>query len=161
MIELLKMNETEFAVFKEYSVADYAEDLMKEKDITREQALFDASKEFDAGLPEGPDTKNSFVMNIQDESGKILGRIWYEYETDEEGNLSVFLCDLLIFEQERRKGHASSAIFQMNRLAKADGCLYSSLFVWNHNPAGMSLYEKCGYRPGAGGEGGIFMIKKL
>ena len=112
MIELRKMTETEFAAFKEYSVADYAEDLMKEKDITREQALFDASKEFDAGLPEGPDTKNSFVMNIQDESGKILGRIWYEYETDEDENLNVFLCDLLIFEQERRKGNASSAIFR-------------------------------------------------
>ena len=47
------------------------------------------------------------------------------------------------------------------KMAKADGCKASVLFVWDHNPAGLSLYKECGYVPGAREEGGAYMKKKL
>ena len=56
MVTLRKMNEEEFRAFKKSSVADYAVDLMKGRNISPEQALMEAEEEFDADLPDGPDT---------------------------------------------------------------------------------------------------------
>ena len=69
------------------------------------------------------------------------------YTREDDGRYCVFLEDLLIFESERRKGFASAAIREMNELARQDGCASSVLFMRDHNPGGMRLYEKCGYRP--------------
>ena len=100
-------------------------------------------------------------MNIENESGRKIGWIWYEYETDAEGIRQVFLADLLIFEPEWQKGYASAALGEMNARAKADGCARSVLFVWAHNSSGKALYEKCGYKPAGERNGGIYMVKNL
>ena len=162
MVTLKKMSEKEFLDYKEFSISEYAQDLTKGKNISYEQARIDAKKEFEFGLPNGLDTKNSFLMNIVAKDGEKVGWLWFQYDTNEEGNSKqVFLADLFIFESERRKGYASDAINEMNRIAKNDCCSSSALFVWEHNPKGLGLYEKCGYKYFQQGEGGIFMLKEL
>lgn len=162
MVTLQKMTEKEFLDYKEFSIAEYAKDLMKGKSISPEQARIDAKREFEGGLPNGLETKDSFLMTIMNEEGKIVGWLWFQYDTNENDNSKqVFLADLYVFDSERRKGHASDALNEMNRMAKNDCCSSSALFVWGHNPEGMGLYEKCGYKPSQQGEGGIFMLKKL
>ena len=162
MVTLKKMTEKEFLDYKEFSISEYAQDLTKGKNISYEQARIDAKKEFEFGLPNGLDTKNSFLMNIVAKDGEKVGWLWFQYDTNEEGNSKqVFLADLFIFESERRKGYASDAINEMNRIAKNDCCSSSALFVWEHNPKGLGLYEKCGYKYFQQGEGGIFMLKEL
>ena len=162
MITFNKMTEKEFLDYKEISIAGYAQDLMKEKNISNERARIDAKNEFEFGLPNGLDTENSFLMNIVAEDGKKVGWIWFQYDTNREGNSKqAFLADLLIFESERRKGYAFEAINEMNGIAKNDGCSSSALFVWDHNQEGLGLYEKCGYKPCQQGNGGWFMLKEL
>ena len=156
------MTEDEFHAFKKTSVADYAVDLMKGQNISPEQALTEAEEEFDATLPDGLDTENSFMMNIEDAKRNRVGWIFFKYYVREEDDqYYVFLEDLLIYESERRKGFASAAIHEMNTLARQDGCSSSVLFVWGHNPEGMRLYEKCGYKPYNREEGGTYMVKEL
>ena len=162
MVTLRKMTEKEFRAFKKYSVADYAEDLIKGQSMSREQALMDAEKEFDRRLPDGLGTADNFLMNIENANGKNVGWIWFQYDMyGDTDTKQVFLADLLIFESERRQGYASAALNEMNTFAMADGCSSSALFVWEHNPGGMSLYEKCGYKPKDRRDGGTFMMKKL
>ena len=162
MMTLRKMTEDEFRAFKKSSVADYAVDLMKGRNISPEQALIEAEEEFDADLPDGLDTEYSFMMNIEDGNEKRVGWIYFKYYTREDDDqYYVFLEDLLIFESERRRGFASAAIYEMNTQARQDGCSSSVLFVWDHNPEGMSLYEKCGYKPYNREEGGTYMVKEL
>ncbi len=162
MITLQKMNKEEFRTFKEFSISDYAMDLMNGQNLSREQALNDAEEEFDGDLPDGLETKDSFVMNIVDANENRVGWIWFQYYSNEDDNIKwVFLEDLLIVESERRKGYASAAIEEMNVLAKKDGCTLSELFVWYHNPGGVSLYEKLGYKPFDPGKGGTYMRKVL
>ena len=162
MIELIKMTEEEFARFREYSVAEYANDLINGEGLDRETAMKNAAREFGGMLTEGLGTEDHFVMDIRDvRSGKTVGWMWYCYETDEDDTPQVFLCDFLIFEDCRRKGYASAALAEMERRAKADGCVFAALFVWDHNPAGAALYRKCGYAPAAREEGGVTMKKPL
>ena len=162
MISFRKMTEEEFCAFKKSSVADYAQDLMKGQNIPPKQALKDAETEFDGMLPNGLETQNHSLMKICDaESGKEVGWIWFQYDRDDDGAGFVFLNDFLIYEPARRKGYASSALREMNRLAKACGCKRSELFVWGHNPGGMRLYEACGYRSAGSKEGGTYMVLEL
>ncbi len=160
MITLRKMDEEEFRAFRESSVRDYAEDLMAERELSREQALCAAENEFDEALPDGLGTESAFLMNIE-ENGRRVGWIWFRYSADKDGGKHVFLADLLIFPAERRKGYAAAAIREMNGMAEKDGCVSSVLFVWDQNPAGMKLYEKCGYKPGVRETGGTYMVKEL
>ncbi len=162
MITLHGMNEEEFRGFRESSVSDYAEDLMKGRGLGREQALREAEKEFDEILPDGLETEHGFLMHIEDANGNRVGWICFRYyRREDDGRYDVFLEDLLIFGSERRKGFASAAIDAMNAMAKRFGCASSVLYVWDHTPEGMRLYEKCGYRPKRREGEGTIMGKEL
>ena len=163
MIQLRKMTEAEFQHFRVFSIADYAEDLIRGQDLSREQALRDSEENFSALLPDGLDTEGSFLMEIEDpQRGKDVGWIWFFFTPGEDEDTSlVFLSDFLIDEEERRKGYATAALHEMNRIAKAAGCRRSTLCVREHNPGGKSLYETCGCLPAESAEGGICMIKGL
>ena len=157
MIRLRKMTEEEFLRFKEYSTADYAKDLMHEEGLDENQATAMAVKDFEAALPNGPETQEQFLMTIEEvQNHMTVGCLWFHYEEQQ-----VFLDDFLIHEAERRKGYATAALLEMERMAKADGCTESVLFVWNHNPEAAALYQKCGYRKSSRLDGGSYMKKQL
>ena len=161
MIELRKMTDEEYLLFRELSISEYAKDLMNGESHDPETALKNAEREFCGMLPLGCDTEDQFVMMIIDaQSGKAVGWIWYSYEMDEDEK-QVFLCDFLIYENDRRKGYASATLAEMERRAKADGCKAAALFVWDHNEPGIALYRKCGYTPQEQDDGGVSMKKQL
>ena len=160
-IGLRIMTEEEFPVFKKRSISEYAFDLMNGQGMTREEAFKSAEEEFDEALADWPDTPDQFVMKIDDtETGDEVGWMWYAYEDDEDGK-QVFLCDFLVYEEQRRRGYASAALAEMERRAKADGLEYAALIVWDHNPPGQALYKKCGYAEKERGEGYSLMKKKI
>ena len=162
MITLHKMTEDGFRAFRQSSVSEYTSDLMKGRELSPEQALKEAEEEFDMILPDGLETKYSYLMNIEDANENKVGWIFFKYIANGEDDQSyVFLEDLLIFKSERRKGFASAAIKEMNTQAKKDGCSSSALFVWDHNPDGLRLYKKCGYKVESNAAGGVYMVKEL
>ena len=157
MIMMSRMNEDAFLRFKASSLADYAADLMQSNDLDPEQARNKAEAEFQAMLPDGPATKDHFLMTLQDaDTGREVGWIWFLYEDGDAGR-QVFLNDFLIFEEDRRKGYAASALHEMERQAKADGCFRSVLYVWEHDVPASALYQKCGYEVLKSGDGGCYM----
>ncbi|MDE6852132.1 MAG: GNAT family N-acetyltransferase [Lachnospiraceae bacterium] len=68
-------------------------------------------------------------------------------DTDRKQNRrnQVFLNNLLIYEEERRKGYAMAALSEIVSYAAGDGCRQSIIYVWKHNLPGINLYTKCGY----------------
>lgn len=160
-IRFRRMNSQEFESYSEYSVKDYANDLVKAKKRTQEEADVQAQKEFSTMLPEGINTKDNHLMIIEDvSSGISVGIIWYLYEIVK-GTKQVFLSDFFIYEQERRKGYATLALAEMEHNAIEDSCKESIIFVWKHNPPGVNLYTKCGYITFREGSNGMFMKKEL
>ena len=160
-VRLRKMNLQEFEAFQEYSTNDYAKDLMKDQGISLERARKQAIDEFSEMLPEGINTKDHSIMMIVEESSqKNVGIIWYLYETAE-GTKQVFLNDLLIYEEERRKGYATAALSEMAHHAAEAGCSQSVIYVWKHNPSGVNLYTKCGYATFRELDHGMYMRKEI
>ena len=157
MIRLRKMTEEEFLRFKEYSTADYAKDLMSRESLDVDQAFAMAVKDFSEALPDGLETQGQFLMTIEEvQNHMTVGCLWFHYEEQQ-----VFLDDFLIHEAERRKGYATAALLEMERMAKADGCTESVLFVWDHDPEAAALYRRCGYDAVSRIDGGSYMRKEL
>ena len=161
MIALRKMTEEEFQRFKAYSINDYAKDLMTGEGFDEEDAQANAREMFEDALPDGRETEGQYLMTVEEtESGREVGQIWFFYEEEDEGR-QVWLSDFAIREEERRKGYASAALAEMERLAKAAGCTKCALFIWDHNPEGYELYRKCGYEAVEHEDGGSVMKKAL
>ena len=160
-IRLRKMTDEEFQRFKEYSINDFAKDLVEARQIAWEKALAYSKAEFEEALTEDADPENQFLMTIEDARiGNEVGWIWFYIETEEDVK-QVWLSDFLIYEDERRKGYGTAALAEMERIAKDEGCTVCGLLVWDHNPEGYDLYKKCGYVTVKEIENGSVMKKDL
>ena len=157
---LRKMTEEEYARFKDDSIAEYAQDLICGSGLDSESAFFRAEREFNEELPDGLETEGQYLMMILDDADENVGYIWFSIE-EEKGVKRVWLADFLIYEEERGKGHAIAALTEMEKMAKEAGCSESALYVWDHNPAGYGLYQKCGYQIFVRQQGGALMKKSL
>ena len=159
-VHLRGMDADEFLRFREFSIAEYAGDLMTRQRVSGQEARQQAQAEFDSELPQGRETQNQHVMMILDaQSGQSVGWLWYLFE-ETDGIRQVFLNDLFIEEAERRKGYATAALTEMERNAIQDGCAECVLHVFYHNEAAIRLYQQCGYRPFRQTDEGIYMKKR-
>ena len=161
-VHLRKMTEEEFQAFKEYSISDYAEDLIRGEGVTREQAYTDAKKEFLSMLPDGANTDGNYLMMIDDPVRKEkVGWIWFLFEEKKLNEKQVFIADFLIYECERGKGYAKGTLNEMEAMAKEEGCSESVLYVWENNIPAYTLYQKFGYAIAKQTESGTYMKKRL
>lgn len=160
-VRFREMLEEEFKLYVEYSINDYANDLVKSSNAAMDEALIQAQGEFAEMLPNGLASPNNVLRIIVDSiEGKAVGVIWYLFEMTD-GVKQVFLNDFIIKEEERQKGYASAALAEMERDARRNGCAESIIYVWKHNPAGISLYTKCGYAAFRELDDGIYMGKGI
>lgn len=160
-VKLREMTREEFKIFCENSIYDYANDLVKSSNITMDEACLQAQGEFAEMLPNGLETEDNTLRIIVDAAEeKAVGIIWYLYEMTDDVK-QVFLSDFIIKEEERRKGYASAALIEMERDAQKNGCVESIIYVWKHNPPGISLYNKCGYVAFRELDDGMYMKKRI
>ena len=160
-VQLREMSEEVFKIFFEYSINDYVNDLIKSSDITMEEALAEAKREFAEMLPNGLSTQDNVLRIIVDAAEeKAVGIIWYLFEMAD-GIKQVFLSDFIIKEEERRKGYASAALAEMEQDAGRNGCAESIIYVWKHNKPGINLYTKCGYATFRESDDGMYMKKRI
>lgn len=160
-ITLRPITKKEFEVYMDYSVKDYAKDLMGSSGMNVEEAAAQAKKEFSEMLPEGLLTQDNRIMVIEDPNGKeAVGVIWYLFEYTD-GVKQVFLNDFIIKQEERRKGYATEALREMENDAHKNGCTESITYVWKHNPPGVGLYTKCGYTTFRETDDGMYMKKSM
>ncbi|MBR5410701.1 MAG: GNAT family N-acetyltransferase [Clostridia bacterium] len=161
MVTLRPMTADEFRRFKDYSIPDYARDLTVAEGLAPEEALIAAEAEFHKLMPDGPDTEGQFVMTVEDaHRAQEVGWIWF-FKEQEDGETLAFIADFLIFEPERRKGYATAALIETEKIAKAAGCAAVGLWVWDHNPAAQALYQKCGFKAAERDGGGTYMKKAI
>ncbi len=160
-VQLREMSKVEFKVFSEYSIYDYANDLVKSSNIMMDEAHVQAKREFAEMLPNGLDTKDNVLRIIVDVAEeKAVGIIWYLFELTDDVK-QVFLSDFIIKEEERRKGYASAALIEMERDARKNGCAESIIYVWKHNQPGINLYTTCGYVTFRELDDGTYMKKRI
>lgn len=160
-VSLRKMTKEEYEAFYRWSVEHQVEELMEERQLSREEAMEETEAELSRMLPQGLDTAEQYLMTIlEDRTQENMGFIWTLREETERGKQS-FLCDFAVWESQRRKGYGSAALALAEHQAGEADCRESVLFVAEGNSGAMVLYQKAGYRILRQEAYGYYMIKQL
>ena len=159
-VTLTPMTINDYEKFYQMSLDSQVSDLMKDGS-SREEALRDTEAELSEMLPDGKDTRDNLLMMIRKEDDlTAVGYIWTLHEFTD-GIRQSFLCDLMVYEDHRRRGYAGEALELMARNAHALGCMESVLYVDKDNVNAVGLYGKCGYKAFRDAGDGMYMKKVL
>ena len=136
---------------------DYAQDKVRAGVWAAEEAEDRAARELEELLPEGTATKGHFLYAVRDESIQAtVGNLWLAVLDSSVGR-SVWIYDILIHEEFRRRGYGSITLgLLLEEKARELGAGSVGLHVFGHNDAARALYEKTGYETTS-----ILMSKRL
>ena len=161
LISVRKMTNAEFERFYQWSIDNHVKELLEENQMTIEEAIRETKEEVAAMLPDGLNTKDNYLMMIEERDSKEpVGFIWTLHE-ETEGKKQSFVCDFFIYESKRRKGYATATLAEVEKEAVEAGCQESVLFVADNNYAAIKLYKKCNYQFLRQMDYGKYMIKQL
>jgi ribosomal protein S18 acetylase RimI-like enzyme len=144
-IRLVELDEAPFQEYRKHLVRDYAADKVQAGDWSRAEAESKAAKDVDGLLPEGPVTRNHFLYTVTDDSIPAeVGIVWFAL-TDSGVGRSVWIYDLIIHEDFRRRGYASQTLNLVEQKAARLGATRVGLHVFGHNKGAQALYKEQGY----------------
>ena len=141
MTQLHPMSEADYAAFMAAHFAPYAADRMQADHITQDEADAFVQAQHAQTLPQGLHTPGHRFYNIRAD-GQTVGSLWINHEPQKS---AAFVYDIVIAPQFRRRGHASAALREAQRLLKAEGCRVLGLNVFAHNPNAQARYAKLGF----------------
>jgi RimJ/RimL family protein N-acetyltransferase len=138
------MNEAEFDAFMEISVADHIQGQITAGYWQPEEAEENMERLRGLILPQGQATPNQFFYRIQDHENHQVGGLWYMI-AERDRKQFIFVIDIQIFEQSRRRGYGTKAFRLMEDQARELGISSIALNVFKNNQPARAMYEKLGY----------------
>jgi len=142
-IRLVELDEAAYRKYREQLVRDFAAD--KVRAGAWSEAECKAAEDVDGLLPEGTATRNHFLYSVRDDSVPAeVGTIWFALMDSGVGR-SVWIYDIIINEDFRRRGYATRTLELVEDRAKELGARSVGLHVFGHNRGAQALYEKMGY----------------
>jgi ribosomal protein S18 acetylase RimI-like enzyme len=145
MVSLRPMTEKEVASHLERTAVDYAAAHVRGGTYPAEGAVDRAHAELAGILPQGPATPGHFFRWVEAVGApRPVGMVWYAARPSGTGE-TLFIYDIEIEPEFRRKGHAEATLREVERIARARGARSVSLHVFGDNIGAIALYEKLGY----------------
>lgn len=145
MVELIPMSELEFEMYLQYNMQEYAQGQEESRHTAHEAAEEEAERQYHQLLPQGLATPDHTLCMIFDpKRAKNVGVLWFD-QRQEQGERQVFLNDIVIFEEFRRRGYARLAMQELETRARGLGAASIGLHVSAQNEAAHLLYEKLQY----------------
>jgi GNAT superfamily N-acetyltransferase len=145
-VKLVELGDVQYHDYRKDLVRDYAADKVRAGAWSQDEAEGRAARDVDGLLPEGPATQGHFLYAVRDDStGAGIGTVWFALRDSGVGR-SVWIYDIIIHENFRRKGYASRTLEFVEDRARDLGAKSVALHVFGHNHGARSLYEKMGYK---------------
>jgi RimJ/RimL family protein N-acetyltransferase len=146
MVVFKEMTTEEYVSWREHSIKEYAEDLVRAGNATQESALRLATADFDRPLSQGLKTEGQYLLTIVDEqTSQRVGVVWY-HDYPQKAD-AIFIGDIEIDDQFRGRGYGTATLGLLEVKARELGKKRISLHVFAHNPRAKKLYETLGYKP--------------
>jgi ribosomal protein S18 acetylase RimI-like enzyme len=144
-VRLVELGGVPFREYRVHLLRDYAADKVRAGAWSPAEAESNAAKDVDGLLPEGPATRNHFLYAVTDDSIPAeVGIVWFALNDLSVGR-SVWIYDLIIHENFRRKGYATQILNLVEQRAARLGARSVELHVFGHNKGAQALYRKQGY----------------
>jgi RimJ/RimL family protein N-acetyltransferase len=145
-VRLVELEGAAYRAYREHLVRDYAADKVRAGAWSPAESENRAAKDVDGLLPDGPTTHDHFLYSVRDDAIRSeVGTVWFALRDSGVGR-SVWIYDIVINENYRRKGYASRTLELVEQEAGALGARSVELHVFGHNHGAQALYEKMGYK---------------
>ena len=145
MLHLSPMTEADYHPFMELSMRDQAEGHVREGRWTVEEAEANMLALKERILPQDLKTPGHFFYTLEtDETKENVGSLWFTLD-EHEGEKAIFVLDIQIDSQYRRKGYGTEAFLLMEEKAREMGINIITLHVFSENTSARAMYEKLGY----------------
>jgi ribosomal protein S18 acetylase RimI-like enzyme len=144
MLKLIPMTDTEYEVFLERTIPEYAEDKVRAGDWAASEALERSRREFLTDLPQGVQTPNNYLYTLYD-GDNAVGLIWMCANVDRPTK-DGFIFELYVEEKYRGRGYGKQAMFLIEEKARELGLKSIGLHVFGSNQIARNLYEAVGYQ---------------
>ena len=155
MTHLEPMTQVRYDAWLQATIREYAAEKVAAGNYPEEGALERSKGEFDALLTQGLQTPGHEIRSMVDEDGQAVGYVWFTQEDRPPGRV-VFIYDIAVDPEHRRKGHAQAALAAVEDFARATGCIGVMLHVFGSNAGARQLYLKAGYD-----ETNVIMLKRV
>jgi ribosomal protein S18 acetylase RimI-like enzyme len=149
------MDESTYAAWRQATVREYADEKVAAGAWPATEAMERSEAEFQRLLPEGRLTAGHHIRSMIDDAGQRVGQAWYVAEDRPIGRV-IFIYDIAVDPEHRRKGHAQAALRAIEDDARAMGCIGVQLHVFGGNTGARELYRKAGYE-----ETDVMMLKRV
>jgi RimJ/RimL family protein N-acetyltransferase len=144
-ISLVELDDAPYREYRDHLVRDYAADKVRAGAWSESEAQIRAAKDVDGLLPEGPATQGHFLYSVREDAADAeVGTVWFALRDSGVGRY-VWIYDIIINENFRRRGYASRTLELVEARAKELGAKSVELHVFGHNQGAQALYEKVGY----------------
>jgi RimJ/RimL family protein N-acetyltransferase len=145
-VRLVELGDAPYHEYRKDLVRHYAADKVRAGAWSQAEAEGRAARDVDGLLPEGPATHGHFLYSVKDDStGAEVGTVWFALRDSGVGR-SVWIYDIIVNENFRRKGYASRTLELVEDRARALGAKSVELHVFGHNQGARALYQKVGYK---------------
>lgn len=156
MTILTPMRAEEFESFADEAVASYANDNVQAGRWSISTALARSRREFKRLLPQGLETPNHFIYEIEDETaGQSVGFLWFAIVETSETRYG-YVYNIRVKPEFRGRGYARAALDLIETVAASAGLSTIALHVFSFNTGAQALYRSTGY-----GITGMNMLKPL
>jgi len=144
-VSLVELDDAPYRAYRDHLERDYAADKVRAGAWSESEAQIRAAKDVDGLLPEGPATQGHFLYSVREDAADAeVGTVWFALRDSGVGSY-VWIYDIIINENFRRRGYASRTLELVEARAKELGAKSVELHVFGHNQGAQALYEKVGY----------------
>lgn len=146
MVKFKRMTKKEFKSYINTVIDELPKEFIRAGVRDQKKAIRQAKEQIERILPNGFETPNNFLYSILDNAtSNKVGILWYEIR-EKEGIKHVFICDISINKDHRRKGYGTQTFQVLEKEVKNKGISTIKLHVFGHNKLAITLYKKLGYK---------------
>ena len=145
-VHLRAMRADEWDAWRANAVVDYADDMVRNEAITREQAMAQSAEITDGLLTAGMDTPgHRFFIADELGSGRRVGHVWFGPRSRNPDPSVAWLYDVFVEEPNRGRGVGRALMRLVEVEVRAAGMRRIELNVFGDNAPAQRLYESLGY----------------
>lgn len=143
-VDVRRMTPERFHGFAAHSEAAFAEDLVASGRYSAEAAATESHRQMTLELPDGVDSTGQLLFTAHAD-GEEVGILWLGERT-RAGRPHVFVLDIEVAPEHRRRGHGREIMLAAEQEARRIGAASIGLHVFGFNTGAIALYEELGYR---------------
>ncbi len=145
-LQIRAMTQEEFSSYRRRAISEYAAELVRAGASTEEQAEQQATKETDASLPDGADTREMALL-VGQTAGEVVGLVWVGPAPADRAGWWIY--DIEVVPAQRGRGYGRALLEAAEHEAQRRGGRSIGLNVFGGNDVALGMYESSGYEVAA------------